>query len=37
MPQLALATTVSIIPVLVVFVMAQRYLMRGQVMGAVKG
>ena len=37
MPQLALATSLSIIPVLVVFVMAQRYLMRGQVMGAVKG
>lgn len=37
MPQLALATSLSIIPVLVVFVMAQRYLMRGQIMGAVKG
>ena len=36
-PELALATTVSIIPVLVVFFLAQRYLMRGQVMGAVKG
>jgi multiple sugar transport system permease protein len=36
-PELALATTVSIIPVLIVFFMAQRYLMRGQMMGAVKG
>lgn len=36
-PELALATAVSIIPVLIVFFMAQRYLMRGQMMGAVKG
>lgn len=36
-PELALATTVSIIPVLIVFVIAQRYLMRGQMMGSVKG
>jgi multiple sugar transport system permease protein len=36
-PQLALATAVSIVPVLLVFFMAQRYLMRGQMMGAVKG
>jgi len=36
-PELALATTVSIVPLLIVFFMAQRYLMRGQMMGAVKG
>jgi multiple sugar transport system permease protein len=36
-PELALATTISIVPVLIVFFMAQRYLMRGQMMGAVKG
>jgi multiple sugar transport system permease protein len=37
MPQLALATTITIVPVLVVFIWAQRYLMRGAVVGAVKG
>jgi multiple sugar transport system permease protein len=37
MPQLALATTITIIPVLLVFIVAQRYLMRGAVVGAVKG
>jgi multiple sugar transport system permease protein len=37
MPQLALATTITIIPVLLVFLVAQRYLMRGAVVGAVKG
>jgi multiple sugar transport system permease protein len=37
MPQLALATTITIIPVLLVFIGAQRYLMRGAVVGAVKG
>jgi len=36
-PQLALATLVTIVPVLVVFVVAQRYLIRGQTLGAVKG
>ena len=37
MPQLALATTITIVPVLIVFIWAQRYLMRGAVVGAVKG
>jgi multiple sugar transport system permease protein len=37
MPQLALAMTITIIPVMAVFIGAQRYLMRGQVVGAVKG
>ena len=37
MPQLALATTITIAPVLLVFVAAQRYLARGAVVGAVKG
>jgi multiple sugar transport system permease protein len=37
MPQLALATTVTILPVLLVFIVAQRFLMRGAVVGAVKG
>jgi len=36
-PQLALATLVTIVPVLLVFVVAQRYLIRGQMLGAVKG
>ena len=36
-PQLALATLVTIVPVLTVFVVAQRYLIRGQMLGAVKG
>ena len=37
MPQLALATFLSMIPLLVVFLGAQRFLMRGQTVGAVKG
>ncbi len=37
MPQLALATTITIVPVLAVFIMAQRFLSRGAVVGAVKG
>lgn len=37
MPQLALATTIMIVPVLAVFIGAQRFLMRGAVVGAVKG
>ena len=37
MPQLALATSISMIPLLVLFICAQRYLMRGQTVGAVKG
>ncbi|WP_354570226.1 carbohydrate ABC transporter permease [Glaciihabitans sp. UYNi722] len=37
MPQLALATFVTMIPLLVVFIGAQRFLMRGQTVGAVKG
>jgi multiple sugar transport system permease protein len=36
-PQLALATLVTIVPVLTVFVVAQRYLIRGQMLGALKG
>jgi multiple sugar transport system permease protein len=36
-PQLALATLVTMVPVLLVFVVAQRYLIRGQMLGAVKG
>lgn len=37
MPQLALATVITMIPLLVVFLGAQRFLMRGQTVGAVKG
>ncbi|MGN8552957.1 UNVERIFIED_CONTAM: carbohydrate ABC transporter permease [Microbacterium sp. SLM126] len=37
MPQLALATVISMIPLLIVFLGAQRYLVRGQTVGAVKG
>lgn len=37
MPQLALATFVTMIPLLIVFIGAQRFLMRGQTLGAVKG
>jgi len=37
MPQLALATVISMIPLLVVFIGAQRFLVRGQTVGAVKG
>ena len=37
MPQLALATTITIVPVLLVFIGAQRFLMRGTVLGAIKG
>jgi multiple sugar transport system permease protein len=37
MPQLALATFLSMLPLLVVFLTAQRFLMRGQTVGAVKG
>ncbi len=37
MPELALAATVSMLPVLVVFIVAQRYLQRGAMVGAVKG
>ncbi|MEA2025419.1 MAG: carbohydrate ABC transporter permease [Chloroflexota bacterium] len=37
MPQLALATTITIIPLFVLFIAAQRFLMRGAVVGAVKG
>ncbi len=37
MPELALATAVSTIPLLVVFIVAQRFLIRGQTVGAVKG
>ena len=35
-PQLALATLVTALPVLTVFVVAQRYLIRGQMLGALK-
>jgi len=37
MPQLALATFISMIPLLIMFLGAQRYLVRGQTIGAVKG
>lgn len=37
MPQLALATVISMIPLLIVFIGAQRFLVRGQTVGAVKG
>jgi multiple sugar transport system permease protein len=37
MPELALATAISTIPLLVVFIVAQRFLIRGQTLGAVKG
>jgi len=37
MPQLALATFISMLPLLAVFIGAQRFLMRGQTVGAVKG
>lgn len=37
MPELALAATVSMMPVLLVFIAAQRYLQRGAMVGAVKG
>jgi multiple sugar transport system permease protein len=37
MPQLALATFVTMLPLLAVFIGAQRFLIRGQTVGAVKG
>ena len=37
MPQLALATFLSTLPLLAIFIFAQRYLLRGQTLGAVKG
>jgi multiple sugar transport system permease protein len=37
MPQLALATFISMLPLLAVFIGAQRYLIRGETVGAVKG
>ncbi|MCU1535295.1 MAG: carbohydrate transporter permease [Glaciihabitans sp.] len=37
MPELALATFVTMVPLLIVFIGAQRFLMRGQTVGAVKG
>jgi multiple sugar transport system permease protein len=37
MPQLALATVISMLPLLLVFLGAQRFLIRGQTVGAVKG
>jgi multiple sugar transport system permease protein len=37
MPQLALATTITVIPLFILFIGAQRFLMRGAVVGAVKG
>lgn len=36
-PQLAMATLITVVPVFVVFVVAQRYLIRGQMLGALKG
>lgn len=37
MPQLALATFISMLPLLAVFLGAQRFLIRGEMVGAVKG
>lgn len=37
MPQLALATFISMLPLLLVFIFAQKYLIRGETVGAVKG
>ncbi|WP_308493466.1 carbohydrate ABC transporter permease [Microbacterium terrisoli] len=37
MPELALATFISMIPMLIVFIGAQKFLMSGQTVGAVKG
>ncbi|OJV23213.1 MAG: ABC transporter permease [Actinobacteria bacterium 69-20] len=37
MPELAFATFISMLPLLVVFIAAQRFLIRGQTVGAVKG
>lgn len=37
LPQLALATVISMLPLLVMFIGAQRFLIRGQTVGAVKG
>jgi multiple sugar transport system permease protein len=37
MPQLALATTITIVPLVLLFIAAQRFLQRGAVVGAVKG
>lgn len=37
MPQLALAGVITMLPILALFVFAQRYLVRGQTLGAVKG
>lgn len=37
LPHLAIATFVSMVPLLVLFLGAQRYLMKGQTVGAVKG
>lgn len=37
MPELALATVISTVPLIIVFIVAQRFLIRGQTLGAVKG
>jgi multiple sugar transport system permease protein len=37
MPELAMATAISTVPLLIVFIVAQRFLIRGQTLGAVKG
>jgi multiple sugar transport system permease protein len=37
LPQLALATVISMVPLLAMFIGAQRFLVRGQTIGAVKG
>jgi multiple sugar transport system permease protein len=37
MPELALAAVITMLPVMVIFIAAQRYLQRGATMGAVKG
>lgn len=37
MPELAFTTMLTVLPLLVVFISAQRYLVRGQMLGALKG
>jgi multiple sugar transport system permease protein len=37
LPQLTMAAVISMLPILLLFVVSQRYLVRGQTMGAVKG
>jgi multiple sugar transport system permease protein len=37
LPQLTLAAVLSMLPILLLFIVSQRYLVRGQTLGAVKG